>query len=133
VGKKSDVHLHNVVMLTLDISILLRSVKIRDLMGDANVAKKGIKLLVFPTLIRLDRNNFAIKLTLNKALKLKKILEHLRSGTKQINPGEFAIIIYETNIIVLTTKRINRRTPHIRKISFKGTDERLEDTVYRNW
>jgi hypothetical protein len=43
VGKKSEAHLHNVMMLALSISILLMSVRTRELMGDANVAEKGIK------------------------------------------------------------------------------------------
>jgi hypothetical protein len=49
VGMKSEAHLHNVMMLALDISILLMSVRTRDLIGDAKVAEKGIKSLIFPT------------------------------------------------------------------------------------
>jgi hypothetical protein len=118
-SKKGEAHLHNVAMLALGVTILLMSVGTRDLMGDANVAEKIIKPLVFPTPIRLNCNNFAIKTTLNMVLKPKEILEHLRSGMKQINSGEFTIIIYETNIIFLATKRINRRTPHIQKNKFQ--------------
>jgi hypothetical protein len=51
----------------------------------------------------LNCNNFAIKTTLSKSLKLKEILEHLRSGTKQINPNKFNIIIYEADTIFLGT------------------------------
>jgi hypothetical protein len=135
VSKKSETHLHNVVMFTLGSAILLMDVGTRDLMGNVNVAKKGIKLIVLPTPVRLelDTNNFAIKSTLNKVLKLKKILEHLRLRAKQIKPSEFTIIIYEVDLIFLATERINHRTPHIQKISYKGTDERLEDTKYGNW
>jgi hypothetical protein len=127
-SKKGEAHLHNVAMLALGVTILLMSVGTRDLMGDANVAEKIIKPLIFPTPIRLNYNNFAIKTMLNKSLELKEILEHLRSGTKQINLNEFNIIIYEADIIFLGTKRINRSTPHIQKISSKGADGRLEDT-----
>jgi hypothetical protein len=35
-------------------------------MGNANVAGKGIKLLVLFTPIRLDNNDYVIKATLNK-------------------------------------------------------------------
>jgi hypothetical protein len=116
-SKKSETHLDNVMMLTLGSTILLMGVETRDLMRDANITKKGIKFLVFPT--RLDSNNLAIKPSLNKALKLKKIFKHLRFGTEQINLGEFAIIIYEANLVFLATKGINSRTPHIRKDKFQ--------------
>ena len=42
-GEECNPHLHNVVILVLGIAILLMSLGTRDLMGDANVAEKGIK------------------------------------------------------------------------------------------
>jgi hypothetical protein len=41
-GKKGEAHIHNVAMLALDVAILLMIVGAIDLMGDANVAEKGI-------------------------------------------------------------------------------------------
>jgi membrane protein required for beta-lactamase induction len=47
-NKKSEAHLHNVVILVLGIAILLMSLGTRDLMGDANVAKKELSLSYSP-------------------------------------------------------------------------------------
>jgi hypothetical protein len=88
VGKKCETHLHNVTMLALGNTVLLMGVETRNLMRDTNITKKGIKFLIFLTPIKLDSNNLAIKLSLNKALKLNKIFEHLRFGSEQINPSE---------------------------------------------
>jgi hypothetical protein len=41
-----------------------------------------------------------------------------------MNSGEFTIIIYETDIVFLAIKRINGRTPHIKK---KVPMERMND------
>jgi hypothetical protein len=51
-------------------------------MRDANLVKEGIKVLILAIPIGLNRDNFAIKHTLNKGLKFKKILENLRLMTK---------------------------------------------------
>jgi hypothetical protein len=56
-------------------AILLMGVRTRDLVSNTNFAKKGIKMRVFPTPIRLNKDNFAIKHVLNKGLKFKKILK----------------------------------------------------------
>jgi hypothetical protein len=54
------------------------SVRTRDLMDNTNLAKEGIKMLIFLTPIRLNKDNFTIKHTLNKGLKFKKVIEDLR-------------------------------------------------------
>jgi hypothetical protein len=51
-------------------------------MGNTNLAKEGIKMLIFPTAIRLNRDNFVIKHAVNKGLKFMKILEDFRFVTK---------------------------------------------------
>jgi hypothetical protein len=42
-----------------------------------------------------------------------EIFKHLRFSTKYIDPGEFAIIINDANIVFLATKIVNRRTLNI--------------------
>jgi hypothetical protein len=67
--------------------------------SNANVTKERIKFLILSTPIRLNCKNLAIKLALNKALKLKEVFKTLGFRAKQIKPGEFTIIIYETDSI----------------------------------
>jgi hypothetical protein len=71
--------------------------------------------MLFTAPISLHGYNFTIEHALNKSMKFLKKFEHLRFMTEEIKPRKFAIIINETNIIVLITKGINDRTPHIRK------------------
>jgi hypothetical protein len=47
-GKKSDTHLDNVMMLALGITILLMGVGTRDLMRDANITKKELNFSYSP-------------------------------------------------------------------------------------
>jgi glutamyl-tRNA reductase len=75
--------------------------------------KKGIKLDILATPIRLNNKNFTMKHALNKLLKFMKILKHLRFIMKQINLSKLAKIINKADIVFLATKRINGRTPHV--------------------
>jgi hypothetical protein len=75
-SQKSEPHLHNVAMFTLSNTILLVSMRTRHLVGNANIMKKEIKLLILSTPIRLDRKNLAVKLSLNKALKLNEVFKN---------------------------------------------------------
>jgi hypothetical protein len=115
VRKKGEPHLHNVVMFSFGSTILLMGVGARNLMVDAKAMKKGIRFLILPTPIGLDGKNLAIKPSLNKVLKFKKMLKHLGFRTKQIDSGEFTIIIDETHIVFLVVKRINSKAPHNEK------------------
>jgi hypothetical protein len=45
-GKQCKPHLHNVVMFTLGRSILLVSMRARDMVRDANGPKKGVEFLI---------------------------------------------------------------------------------------
>jgi hypothetical protein len=49
----------------------------RYMMRDANLSKKGIELLIFPTPIGLKRYNLTSKHAFNKGLKLKKVFGDL--------------------------------------------------------
>jgi hypothetical protein len=48
-GKQCKPHLHNVVMFTLGRSILLVSMRARDMVRDANGPKKGVEFLIPPS------------------------------------------------------------------------------------
>jgi hypothetical protein len=75
-SQKSEPHLHNVALFTLSNTILLVSMRTRHLVGNANIMKKEIKLLILSTPIRLDRKNLAVKLSLNKALELNEVFKN---------------------------------------------------------
>jgi hypothetical protein len=77
-GKQGETHLDYMTVLALSSPILLMGVMTRDLMSDANFAEWGIEMLIFPTPIGLDRDDFVIKHALNRGLKLKKIFIDLR-------------------------------------------------------
>jgi hypothetical protein len=68
-GKKTKPHLHNVAMLVFGCTIFLVSMGARDLLRDANVVKERIKLLILSTVIGLDGNDLAIKLSFDQMLK----------------------------------------------------------------
>ena len=91
----------------------------------AYALEEGIKFLVFPSPIRLDSNNLTIKLSFNKCLKVLKNLKDIGSFLKEIDPCVFAVIIYETHIIILFIDRITGRPPYIGKMSSKGAFEVL--------
>jgi hypothetical protein len=86
-----------VTMLALCNTILLMGVRARNVMGDAHLAKKGVKGFVVggggtpfgkkrsqgvppppppPKKIGLHRDDFAIEHSFNEGLKLKKILKN---------------------------------------------------------
>jgi hypothetical protein len=77
-GKQDKSHLNNVTMLAIGSTILLMSVRARDMMRDANGSKEGVEFLIFASPIGLNGYDLAIKYLFNKLLKLKKIFGHLR-------------------------------------------------------
>jgi hypothetical protein len=79
---------------------------------------KGVKLDILVTPIRLNGKDFTIKHALNKLLEFMKIFKHLRLTMKQINPSKLTKIINKADIVFLATKRMDGRTPHIRKYEF---------------
>jgi len=83
------------------------------MMGDAHARKEGTQGLIFATPIGLNSTDFSIELSFNKSLKLSKTLKNFRFATQQIYPCEFAMIINETHIVVVSTNRTRRRTPYI--------------------
>ena len=55
--------------------------------------------------MRLHCNDFAIKLSFNKSLKIVKDLTHIRPFLKKIDPSIFAKAINKTNIIGVFQQR----------------------------
>jgi hypothetical protein len=110
-SKQCKRHLHNMAMFTLDHTILLVSMRARDVMRDAN--RQGVEFLIPSSPIGLYSKNLVPKLLFNEFLKFKKVFRNLKLVTKQIDPNEFTIIIDKTDIIVFATKGINGRPPHI--------------------
>jgi hypothetical protein len=76
-SKKSQTHLNNVSMFLLSNTILLLSVRARNLMRNPDSPEKRIFSYSSPP-IRLNVNDLAIKHTLNKLLKFKEIFGDLR-------------------------------------------------------
>jgi hypothetical protein len=108
-------------MLTFSGPILLVGMGAWDLIGDAYLVKEGIKVFILSTQVRLDRDYFEIKHTLNEGLEFKKIVVNRRLMTQQVYPSKLTMIVNEGNIISLTVKRFNSMTPDIRKYKLQGS------------
>jgi hypothetical protein len=119
IGKERETNLNNVSMFTLSRSILLMCMRARDKMSNANALEKGIEFLILTPPICLHCNNFLVKETLNKMLKIMKFLKDIRFIFQQIDPCKLAKIINKTNIVFISSNRI------------RGIDT-LEDLGYRS-
>jgi hypothetical protein len=84
------------------------------MVGDANFGEEVMKLLVFPSPVRLDSNNFPVKEALHKFLEFNKFRENFRFEFQGVDPREFTIIINEAHIILFAPNRFRSITPHIR-------------------
>jgi hypothetical protein len=71
-------------MFAFSRAILLMSVRARDMVSNANASKKGVEGLIFTPPIRLNCQNFTIKLTFNKILKILKALKNFRLMANEI-------------------------------------------------
>jgi len=79
----------------------------------ARAAKISVKAMILTTPIGLHNTNFSVKEALNMSLKLIKYGLNIRFVLKQINPAMATIVINKTNIIFITSRRGQRRTPNI--------------------
>jgi hypothetical protein len=70
--------------------------------GLSRLLKEEVKFLIFTTLIGLHGENFSIKESLSKGLKLSKFLKDFRFMLKQIDPCKFTVIINKANIISIS-------------------------------
>ena len=94
-------------------TVLLMSMRAGHIMSDSNATEEGVEFFILPSPVTLNRNNFPIKVALNKLLKFLEDGKDFRFILKQINPCELAVIINEANIIFFSTKRISSMTPYI--------------------
>jgi hypothetical protein len=88
---------------------------------NANLEEEGMKFLVFSSPVCLDCDDFPVKQTFHKVLKFNKFLKHLRFKFQGIDPGKFAKIINEANIILFSTCRFESITPNMLVNKFKRT------------
>jgi hypothetical protein len=77
------------MMLPFCQPILLIGIRTGNVMGNTNSLKEGIKVVVFPSLVRLNKD-FLIKEPFNKVLEILKLLEYLGFVLEQVNPSEFS-------------------------------------------
>jgi hypothetical protein len=64
---------------------------------------------------------------LNKSLELFEFLEDLKFVLEQVDLSEFAIIINETHIILISSNRLTCQSPYIEKISSRGAVHTLDE------
>jgi hypothetical protein len=81
----------------------------------ANKAEKGVEPLIFTSPIGLHNNNFTVKYSFNKTLKVFKELKHFIFMMKKVDPCKMTKVIDEADIVFLMTKGINNKSPHIQK------------------
>jgi hypothetical protein len=119
IRKKRETNLDNMSMFTLSGAILLMCMRTRNKVSDANALEKRIEFLILTTPIGLHGNNFLIKETFNKMLKIMKLLKNIRFIFQQIDSCELTEIINKTDIVFISPNRIRGWTPNIRKYKFK--------------
>jgi hypothetical protein len=95
--------------------------------NNANVSEVRIQFLIFSSPIGLDNKFFFIKQALNKRLELFEFLEDLRFVLEQVDPNEFAIIIKETHIILISSNRLTCRSHTSEKISSREAVDTLDE------
>jgi len=77
--------------------------------------------LILPTPIGLDRKYLETKLKFNHILEKTETLKHFRFIIQQIDPRELAIVIDETDIVIMPANRGRSQSPYIGEHKFKRT------------
>jgi hypothetical protein len=70
---------------------------------------------------QIAQQGFFIKLLFYHTLEICKTLKNFRFIRQKIDPCEFAIIIYETDIVNMPANKGRSQSPNIRKHKFKRT------------
>ena len=73
------------------------------MVNNANFLEKRVQFFIFTTPVSLHSFYFALELSFNKILKIKKDLINIRLLLKEIYPNIFAKIINEAYIIFMST------------------------------
>jgi hypothetical protein len=114
VSKESETSFNKMAMFAFSNTVLLRGMRTRHPMRDANTLKIAIKAVILNTPIRLDNFDFSIEETFNMSLKSIENLLDIRLMFQEIYPTEERIVINKTNIVCIATRRSNSRSPNIR-------------------
>jgi hypothetical protein len=80
------------------------SMRARNKVSNTNFVKGGVKLFILSSLVRLHGNDFPIKNSLNKSLKIMNFLKNFRPKLNEMGSRKFAIIIDEACVILITTR-----------------------------
>jgi hypothetical protein len=102
VSEESEAYFNNVPMFPFGRAILLMSMRTGNMMCNPHVSKKRTKGLILSPPIGLHGPYFSIKLAFNKSLEITKTSKDIRLLSQQIDPRKFAIIIYETHVILIS-------------------------------
>jgi hypothetical protein len=100
-------------MFSFCCTILLVSVRTRDMVSYPDFFKEGVKFLIFTTPIGLHGEDFPVKESLSEGLEFSKLHENFRFMLKQIDPCKFTVIINKANIISLSSNGLGCMTPDI--------------------
>lgn len=92
-------------MFPFNNTVLLLSVRVRNMMNNASLVEMLAQLNVFTSSIRLDCTDFGVKRSFSIGLKLKKGMLYIRLIFEKINLCITIVIIDETDIITKTTNK----------------------------
>jgi hypothetical protein len=79
------------------------SMRIGNKVSNTNFVK-GVKFFILSSQVGLHGNDFPIKKSLNRSLKIMKFLKNFRPKLNEMDPRKFAIIIDEACVILITTR-----------------------------
>lgn len=103
-GEECKACLNKMAVFTLRNPILLRCMRARNTMGNANTLEIFVETMIFPSPVRLNSPNFGVKETFNMILKSIKDGLNIRFVLQKINPAETAIIVNKANIILISSR-----------------------------
>jgi hypothetical protein len=75
------------------------------MMGNSKFVKETVDFFIFSTPISLHGDNFPIKFSFNKLLKIQEYLINLRLLFQQIDPNKFIKVINKPYIIAMFANR----------------------------
>ena len=76
--KKGKANFNNVAMFSLGRAVLLVSMRTRNMMFNAYATEERVELLILPSPVTLNCENFLVKLPFNKFLKLLEDRKNFR-------------------------------------------------------
>jgi hypothetical protein len=89
------------------------SMRTRNKVSNTNLTEKGVKLLILASPVSLHSNDFSVKESFDKNLKLSEFLKNLRFKLDEINLDNFTKVINKAHIVLISTSRFRSRSPNI--------------------